>query len=520
MLKSLILFLFPFWIFSTDDLSEKPDRVTVSFSKDQAIAHPFIGHGVQWSAYPHADAEDAEWGDLMTDDKWDLIYDRLDFINPKIVRVMDVASWRYFKGLDASGQAIIEYDNGEMRSLYKLLDYCQKNKIPILLGEWGTPGFWEEPKTENGIHLANDDRWLDMIAQFVRHLIVEKGFDCIKYYNLVNEPNGNWASTDGDWEQWKEGYKEMADVFKKYELDQYISLAGPDGVVQWNHPTHPKKAGDWLYSTAEELDGITSVYDIHIYADQHLTSDGNLIDYLTPFAEAVQSSNKPIILGELGMKYTGELWKENQRRGQADNCAGPDDSNMFIYDYSYGLDMADAAVQSMLAGFGGATAWHLDDAMHTVGDKGGKDQLKKWGMWNTLGEEICGDRSELELRPWSYTWTLMCNLFTPGVTMVRPDFDAATEDKEVRAVAAFDQKNFTAMLVNRSSEAKAYSITSDVLDGSKTLYSYEYTDGERSVNSSGFPVPVEKKKWDAKTKKMDVMVQPNSAYFISTIKID
>ena len=39
-----------------------------------------IGNGVQWSAYPHADTENAEWGKLMTDEKWQMVFDRLDYM--------------------------------------------------------------------------------------------------------------------------------------------------------------------------------------------------------------------------------------------------------------------------------------------------------------------------------------------------------------------------------------------------------------------------------------------------------
>ena len=236
-------------------------------------------------------------------------------------------------------------------------------------------------KKEGSIHLANDDRWIEMITGFLDYLVIQKKYTCIQYFNLVNEPNGYWATTDGDWEQWKDGYIKLFKALKSKGLDQYVQMAGPDAVVQWNHPTHPKKAMDWMYSTVNDLGSYTGMYDVHIYADQQLIDKGSLKRFLAPLAMAAKSEGKPLILGELGMKYTGKLQEENIRRGEADDCAGPKDSNMFIYDFSYGVDMTDGAVQSMLAGFGSAIAWDLDDAMHTVGDKGDKSQLKKWGMW-------------------------------------------------------------------------------------------------------------------------------------------
>ncbi len=31
--------------------------LTISFNQSDKLDFPFIGHGVQWSAYPHADAD-------------------------------------------------------------------------------------------------------------------------------------------------------------------------------------------------------------------------------------------------------------------------------------------------------------------------------------------------------------------------------------------------------------------------------------------------------------------------------
>ena len=42
------------------------------------------------------------------------------------------------------------------------------------------------------------------------------------------------------------------------------------------------------------------------------------------------------------------------------------------------------------------------------------EDVKIWGMWNILGEEVFGDASQEELRPWYYTWSLMCRHFPAG----------------------------------------------------------------------------------------------------------
>ena len=121
---------------------KEPKRIEVRCNQVDIIDHPFMGHGVQWSAYPHADSESSEWGLLMTDEKWQLLYDRLDYVKPRIIRVMISASWRYFRGLDEKGRPIVDYENQEVRSLRKLLDYCQSRDIPVLFWGMGCAKSW------------------------------------------------------------------------------------------------------------------------------------------------------------------------------------------------------------------------------------------------------------------------------------------------------------------------------------------------------------------------------------------
>lgn len=92
---------------------------------------------------------------------------------------------------------------------------------------------------------------------------------------------------------------------------------------------------------------------------------------------------------------------------------------MLCYDYFYGLDIPLLAMEVMNNGLSGVAAWMLDDAMHSNGDSGRTEDVKIWGMWNILGEEVFGDASQEELRPWYYTWSLMCRHFPAGVRRPR-----------------------------------------------------------------------------------------------------
>ena len=164
---SLILFFLFLFIHG---YPKEPSK-TIGIYPDKVITCCYIGNGVQWSAYPHADSPDSEWGDLMTPKKWKMIFDRLDYMQPKLVRVMDQANWRYLKGFDAQGEPILDFNSPEVKTLEKLLDYCQKNKITVLFGEWGCPSQIKNSEPSGHFKGANDPKWTNIIVKYLDFLI-------------------------------------------------------------------------------------------------------------------------------------------------------------------------------------------------------------------------------------------------------------------------------------------------------------------------------------------------------------
>lgn len=485
MIKNISLICWALLTISCYQLSGQTE-VLINFEK--AVNTNIIANGVQWSAYPHADSKNAEWGMLMTDKKWKRVYDRLDYIKPGIIRVMDQAGWRYFKGVDENGNPIIDFDNDEVKALFKLLDYCQKNEIPVIFGEWGAPGYWNEP---GNIDRADDPRWIHMISRYLDFLINDKGYTCIKYYNLVNEPNGDWASTNGDWEQWKTGVLMLADSIKSIGLDNQLAIIGSDAVVAYDNPASKYTGLQWMDETIKQLNDVMGAYDVHAYPDGEFVRSGEFGDYYGAIAKKVKKTGKRLLLCELGLKYSGELGKRNKALAAADPYASEGDSNMFVYEYFYGLDVADALIQSMNNCLEGAIAWDLDDAMHTNNDTGDKRKLKRWGMWNSLGTELCNNPDDENLRPWFYTWSLMCRYFPTGMSVVKTDIP---KKSPVHLLAGIFEGKFSIAMVNNSEEDQEINVKSLQLSREQSFSTYIYQEENRKVDKSGFPVAVSKKK--------------------------
>ena len=452
---------------------------------DQVISRDYTGNGVQWSAYPHADAPDAEWGSLMTDKKWEMIFHRLDYMKPRLIRVMDQANWRYLKGFNKNGEPILDFDTPEIKTLQKLLDYCQSNKITVLFGEWGCPYQVHDAKSPAHFKGANDPRWINMIVKYLDNLINVKGYTCLKSYILVNEPNGDWASTNGNWKEWSEGVKMLHKALVSSGLAGKISIAGPDAVAEYNNPASKYTGIDWVAESARQLNDCIGIYDIHAYTRYEMVRSGNFLKLYRTIAQMAKDVHKPIVFGEIGFDKSTD---ENRARIKADKYAS-EDSQMSVYDFSYGIDMADVAIQIMSSGFSGAAAWDLDDAMHTLGDQGDKFKLKRWGFWNSLGTELCNNPDDEKIRPWFYTWSLICRFFPQGMTIVKSDSIAIDQ---VRMVAGIKDREMTVALVNNGTVSRKLYLTIDGSVDAGLYKKYIYSDAVRPVDVDGFPVPQEK----------------------------
>ena len=496
-------------VIATFSCQNIPTGTEIKIDFEKTVISNIIASGVQWSAYPHADSKDAEWGALMTSAKWDRVYQRLDYMKPGIIRVMDQAGWRYFKGVDQAGNPIIDFDTDEVKALFNVLEYCQKNNIVVIFGEWGAPGYWNEP---GKIDRADDPRWIHMITRYLDFLINEKGYTCISYYNLVNEPNGNWASTNGDWEQWKKGVQMLNDSIKAIGLKDQLQIAGPDAVVNYDNPASQYKGLQWMDETVAQLDSIIGVYDVHAYPDGEFVRSGEFGNYYGDISKKIRPTGNKLVLGELGLKYSGEMYNKNRALAEADPNASVDDSNMFVYDYFYGLDVADALIQAMNNRMEGAIAWDLDDAMHTQGDTGDKTKLKRWGMWNSLGTELCNNPDDENLRPWFYIWSLMCRYFPSGMNIVPSKVPAGCQ---LRVVAGFLDDKVSIAMLNNTDQAQDVFLNGNKMPKIRKWDKYVYVDGNRLTDENGFPVPAETIK--GKLKKYSLSIPPKSFVLLTNL---
>ena len=388
---------------------------------DEVTNAGLFGNGVEWDPYDEA----LSWGSEVSDADWDKLRERMDFMRPGYVRCMINSPYLYYDG----GEFRPERNS---RNILKLLSYCQERGVDVIYGEFNPPQ-WS---------LKGSDEWVRMSVAYLNWLVSENGFSCIRDFVIFNEPDGNWASTDGDFRFWESMYRRFEKEMRRYPGLGSVRLAGPDAVLNYRNPASEYDSYGWVEQTASALDDITGIYDIHCYPGQDYVRSGRFAKDVAR-VKALIPQGKRFIFGEGGYKYHDPadslLLAEYRRRVEGHPFTKGSDCNMLVPDYFYALDMPIFAIEAMNGGASGVAAWMLDDAMHSNGDSGRTEDVKIWGMWNILGEEVFGDKTLEAARPWFYTWSLLCRCFPSGADVLRvkgdlPEglFAAASKDASDR----------------------------------------------------------------------------------------
>lgn len=458
----------------------------VIIDTSNVLQDDFLGIGVHWGPYD-------EGLPTITPNQWDAIYDRVDYMEAKFARVMIGIAGEYpiyISGLDSSGNPIYDWDSSGMQKLYKILDYAQSRGVTVLLGEWNKPGFATS---------YTDSRWIIGIGDLLEHLRYTKGYTCIKHYNFVNEPNGSWTIPSNNWETWKSGVSSLYNELNNRGFLSWITISGPGSAYN----------DEWIDLSVNQIPGIIGDYDYHIYAD---TDDeiinGTIEDRVAAKRDLIsrydpQGENKHFFLGELGLKQGMDVLNDSQSR---------------VYDFDYGVLMADAIIQAIRGGISGVIPWILDDANH-IGPNG---QLKRWGMWNTLAGHTIGGvtypMNDNELRPWFYPMSLMSKFFPQGSKTL---FVTESGVEGIRVAAAKipngDNWDLSVAIVNEQNTPKNINLRIPAMSNTMTLNQYNYFSNDRPVNSNGYPIQKNQFGGVSLRDGFDVMLPSRGVTFLTSI---
>lgn len=408
---------------------------------DTAKPHTrFLGLGVEFDPYVRTPAPD----------RWQTMMSRLAYMNPGFLRVMSSAT-DYCSGFDVSGNPIYRWktnpNDPELRRVLDVLDFAQAHNIQVYLGEWQAPG-------SLGIHSPADPRWANMIADFLQYLTRTQHYTVVRHYIMMNEPNGNWMWKDPDMNAWSSGVRGL-----RHELDvrnlQTVILSGPD----------TSGGQDWFDRSTRELHTTFGSWEEHIYAKDELIARGGLEAELIADRKIIMTNDPHGAEKERFVAESGLVTGKNEALDQQPR----------VYNFEYGVGMADYVVQVARAGWDGADAWDLDDAMHD-NDKGSP---KIWGFWDSSND------TGMRPRPWFFIWTVLSRTLPAGAEILPVATDGGSR---VRVTAArwhsTHSMQWTIVLVNDHDDPADLNVR---LPSQQQWHILRYFAGEQKTDALGLP---------------------------------
>lgn len=248
--------------------------------------------GSGWGAYPRAENERA----------WKQIYDHAAWLGFDWNRV-EVEQRIYEPERD-----IFTFDSYEMKILYRILDWNEKHGSDVFFQQmwhnvdWLTyPKFRGDPVTQ--VHSAPYDMpaFAEGLATLMDHLINNRGYTCIKWLNIVNEPGANhswWQAPPNKPLPITDGIIEVRKALGKRGLDLPLSGPGESDHMDRTHgfPEHYQHK----YSYEEHL----QAYDFHTaHLDYDFRTHGSIakqVRYAADWVRYAHRQSKAVFLSEFG----------------------------------------------------------------------------------------------------------------------------------------------------------------------------------------------------------------------------
>jgi hypothetical protein len=246
--------------------------------------------GSGWGAYPPAE-DTAAWAQIDRHARWlGFDWNRVEFEQ----RVYEPERGQF------------SWDNPEMRILYRILDWCERNQADVFLTQmwgnvrWNTFPEWRDDPVGR-VHsgpLSMED-FGEGLATLIEHLVKKKGYTCIRWLCINNEPNGHWS--------WWQGYPNhllplkpgLAAVRKALDARGLnLPLSGPDmvGVPE-------------LDPNQFDFHELLGAYDFHSYfEDFDWRGKGQMARFdntTRAWAAWAHERGKPFFMSEFGTMVNG-----------------------------------------------------------------------------------------------------------------------------------------------------------------------------------------------------------------------
>jgi alpha-galactosidase len=246
------------------------------------------------------------------------------------------------------------WDSDGMRSLEHTLRLCQSNQIeailcPVAFG--AKPNhLWDGPAA------PGPDEAVQAWSAVVEHLIKRKGFTCIRWWQVCNEPDGGWTQRTGyDFDRFVRIQELMLAEFKARRLPVQIIGSGDSESLQWFIDS-VRRTSPWVGAYG----GSRYAKDL----DVEEVRERNVAYLAAMRAYDPEWSKKKYIVTEFGVRAP----------------ATTDKHNAYMRTFDCGLAMASLCLDQVALGVDAASIWCLHRIYYSA------DNLMDYGLWEFKDE--------------------------------------------------------------------------------------------------------------------------------------
>lgn len=403
------------------------ETVTINVNPDITINDYFYGFG----------AETLPW--LWTKENKERGVNEADIrLNLGRIKGMHLAITRIFVPWEtwnpSADYKTFTWKSDEMQSLYKILDFYQETGTRVILVtvDWMKDSPWKDAEAS-----------AKAILRLLEYLVKEKGYSCIQFWTLTNEPEltYGWLKKASF-----ENYIQVSRLVKK-ELEKRrlaVRIIVSDEV----------ESLQWFKNSAQSLSGVSDVFSSHLYLypEEINLIPGFFRERLSIIKEASMPNKRPapFFLSEFGF------------RGSDFGAR----TNNLMEDYEYGLYVADLCVEALNSGVAAASLWCLHQIclIDEINPEGGK--MMGIGLW------AYKDRNWQPF-PIFYLYRLFTKYIRPGSKVLEVNINGP----DILKVACVEYKGrYSLFIVNMNKKPKLFIVKG--LPNGLRMKEYIYAESE------------------------------------------
>jgi hypothetical protein len=289
------------------------------------------------------------------------------------------------------------FDSPNMQSHYRTLDLYQRigATVDVTGVEWGMKDPYSDPA-----------KFAHALGELMGYLIRSKGYTCIRYWTLSNEPNGAFHDFGYSFDHFVRIHTAVKEEFSRRGLA--VKIVGSDDAqsVEWYRE---------CVSSPAYYDAV-DVFSSHRYFlfPETAVIPSFFRDRLEPLA--LRTPRKPFILGEFGF-----------HDAQSGVVVNP-----LMKTYPYAVWAADLAIEGLNQGVSAFSIWCLHEVYYPGG------AFMTYALWDYKD-------NDWKPRPVYYAWSNFSRLTEAGDKVVRVD---SSDPRRVRGA----QVGGTLFWVNLSGE--------------------------------------------------------------------